>query len=325
MGKKLISVIVPIYNIEEYLEKCINSIINQTYDNLEIILVDDGSTDNSGNICDEYKKIDKRIKVIHKANGGLSSARNAGLDIARGDLIAFVDSDDYLESTMYEELKDNMNKFDSDISACDFYKIKKNSKKRAIKIAKNNEVVFINKEIIYNTIGKYKDLFSYSWNKMYKKKLFDNIRFPNGRVFEDGFIIFDLLEKTKKVSIIVKPLYNYVYRNTSIVNTFDINHFDIVEARNIKIKYLNNKGYYNLALNEKNKKMNSLVINLAKMKRYKIKDKEVFNKYYKELLDTNKDVKWKDANKKAKLFKIFRRPYISVLAIMYRVKDLIKK
>ena len=114
--EKLISVIVPVYNVEEYVEKCVLSIINQTYKNLEIILVDDGSTDNSGKICDEIAIKDNRIKVIHKKNGGLSDARNVGIDIAKGDYLGFVDSDDYIDPDMYSILLNNMNLTFSDIS-----------------------------------------------------------------------------------------------------------------------------------------------------------------------------------------------------------------
>ena len=116
----LISIIVAIYNVDQYLEQCIDSIINQSYKNLEIILVNDGSTDNSKNICDYYSEIDKRIKVVHKKNGGVSSARNTGIDIATGDYIAFVDSDDYLELNMYETMINNLEQNQCDMGVCGY-------------------------------------------------------------------------------------------------------------------------------------------------------------------------------------------------------------
>ena len=125
---ELISIIIPIYNVEKYLHCCINSVIRQTYKNLEIILIDDGSPDNCGKICDEYAKKDNRIKVIHKENGGLSSARNAGLDIAKGEYISFVDSDDYVAENFIEKLYKLCKENDADIAECDFYRIKANEK-----------------------------------------------------------------------------------------------------------------------------------------------------------------------------------------------------
>lgn len=126
--KELISIIVPVYNVEQYLDDCLISIINQTYKNLEIILIDDGSTDKSGKICDEYAKKDSRIIVIHKENGGVSSARNAGLRIAKGAYIGFVDPDDWIAEDMYEVLYSNAKKYDADVSVCK-YKIVKNRRK----------------------------------------------------------------------------------------------------------------------------------------------------------------------------------------------------
>ena len=325
MNNELISVIVPIYNVDKYLEKCLDSIINQTYKKIEIILVDDGSTDNCGDICDRYKINDDRIIVIHKNNEGLSSARNKGIDVAKGELIAFVDSDDFLEYDMLEKLNENLNLFNSDLSICNYFYIK--GKRSNVRINENFKYCFdvANKNKFLNLHNKYGKITVVSWNKLYKKKLFDGVRYPNGKIYEDDYIICDLLDKAERVSYTLTPLYNHVYRKNSIFNSFDISHFDRIEAFNKKISFFNNKKYYDLVLKEEKCKIDSIISNLSKMKRYKIKNKEVFNKYYKELLDTNKEVKWKDANKKVKLFKIFRRPSISILAIMYRVRDFIRR
>lgn len=325
MENELISVIVPIYNVDKYLKRCLDSIINQTYKNLEIILIDDGSTDKSGQICDNYKRKDNRIVVIHKENGGLSSARNKGLDIAKGDLISFIDSDDYLELNMFEELINDMNKNDSDISICNYYYVKNDNKKIMKSLFNKDDFCIFGKEKYYYLLNEYSLVFMYAWNKLYKKNIFDNIRFPKGKIYEYTNIICDILDQANKVSYTSKPLYNYVYRNTSIGNSFNINHFDKIISNNKKISFFNKHGYSDLELVEKNNKMNNLISNLAKMKKYKIKNKEVFNKYYKELLDTNKDIKWKGANKKFKLFKIFRRLSISTLALWYKIKDLKNK
>ena len=324
MKDELISVIVPIYNVENYLGKCLDSIINQLYKNLEIILIDDGSTDNSGKICDQYRKKDNRIKVIHNCNEGLSCARNKGLNIANGSLISFIDSDDYLEPEMFLELKNNMDKYESDISMCNFY-YEKNEKRSIKNNSYNGDFVVFGKDKFIKIYEEFNSVSVYAWNKLYKKWIFDNIRFPEGKIYEYSKIICEILDKANRISYTSKPLYNYVYRKSSIGNSFNINHFDKIESNNKKIEFFSKKGYYDLVLKEKRAKMNNIIMNLSKMKRYKIKNKGVFNKYYKELLDTNKDIKWKDANKKVKLFKIFRKSSINGLAFLYRVRDLVKR
>lgn len=323
MDKCLISVIVPIFNVEKQLDRCIYSIINQTYKNIEIILVDDGSTDSCGIICDNYNKIDKRIIVLHKANGGLSSARNAGLDNAKGDLIAFVDSDDYLEINYLEELYNNMNKYNSDISVCNVYYWKNKKKSTVIKEV-DNEFVSSNKEKFENINNKYSSLTVYAWNKLYKRKIFENIRYPDGKIYEDSYILCEILDKTNIISYTLKPLYNYVYRKDSIVNKFGINHFDKIASSNRKIDYLNKMEYYDLALKEKNRKALEIINNLSKMICYRIKNKKVWNKYYKELLDTTKEIKWKDSSKNVKRFKIIKKFYIYLRSVEYKAWYVIK-
>ena len=213
--KALISIIIPVYKVEKYLEKCIQSLINQTYENLQIILVDDGSPDNCGKICDEYAKKDHRIEVIHKSNGGLSDARNKGLEIAKGEYIGFIDSDDYIESDMYEVLYNLLKQYNADVSICNFYTVSQG--KISIKNADNgiNEYnrIEILKEILLD-----KNIQSYAWNKLYKKELFDEIKYPVGKKYEDIGTTFYLLEKCNKVVVTGKPEYYYINRQDSIVN-----------------------------------------------------------------------------------------------------------
>ena len=213
--KALISLIIPVYKVEKYLEKCIQSVINQTYENLQIILVDDGSPDNCGKICDEYAKKDHRIEVIHKSNGGLSDARNKGLEIAKGEYIGFVDSDDYIEADMYEVLYNLLKQYNADVSICNFYTVSQG--KISIKNADNgiNEYnrIEILKEILLD-----KNIQSYAWNKLYKKELFDEIKYPVGKKYEDIGTTFYLLEKCNKVVVTGKPEYYYINRQDSIVN-----------------------------------------------------------------------------------------------------------
>ena len=212
----LISIIVPVYNIEKYLQKCIKSIINQTYKNIEIILVDDGSKDNSGKICDEFKQIDNRIKVIHKENGGLSDARNAGLKIAKGEYIGFVDSDDYIAQDMFETLYKLAKENNADISIVSFYEIY-NGKVigvRDFKSLEEMDKIEAMKELLIDT-----KIQSYAWNKLFKKELFENIEFPTNKNFEDIATTLLLFEKANKVMLLEDPKYYYVRRDNSIIGT----------------------------------------------------------------------------------------------------------
>ena len=207
----LISVIIPVYNVEKYLKKCIDSVINQTYTNLEIILVSDTSPDNCEKICDDYAEKDSRIKVIHKEKNGLSAARNAGIDIASGKYIGFVDSDDYIALDMYELLYKNILKENADISACGFYdcfinRIPKKNKPQYIVVEKE-------KAIHEALVG---DVRVNAWNKLYKSEIFDDIRYPVGKIAEDAFIIIDILMKCRKVVYTSEQKYYYCRRENSL-------------------------------------------------------------------------------------------------------------
>lgn len=226
----MISIIVPIYNTEKYLRRCIDSILAQTYKDYELILVDDGSTDNCGEICDKYKKSDTRIKVIHKSNGGISDARNAGLDMASGEYIVFVDGDDYIAPTMVEKLYADIIANKADLAICGFEFVDENGKR-------------IPKELCYelsdgqiDSIDALAQLgsnisFTPIWNKIYKHELFTNIRFPYGKLYEDAFVIHEILFQCPKISLISEKLYNYVIRSDSIMHSpVNIRTLDEAEA-----------------------------------------------------------------------------------------------
>lgn len=233
-----ISVVVPIYNVEKYIRKNVDSIINQTYKNLEIILVDDGSKDNSSNICDLYKKKDKRIKVIHKENGGLSSARNAGIEEATGDYVAFVDSDDYIEPNMYEEMYEASQKFSCDIVTCSYkYVYDDGSVKYINSDTENREYDFFSAIKEMNIFSKF-DMSACT--KLFKKELFDNIRFPVGKLSEDYYVMYLLFEKASKIYYIAKPYYSYFQRKNSITKSNKINH-DFMYAALEQMDYLEKK------------------------------------------------------------------------------------
>lgn len=236
---KLISIIVPVYNVEQYLEKCITTIINQTYKNLEIILVDDGSKDSSGKICDDFSKKDNRIKVIHKTNGGLSDARNHGLRIAKGDYIGFVDSDDYIAEDMFETLYNLMENNNSDISIVSFYEMYNNKLigVRDSKKIENFDKLEAIKELLIDT-----KIQSYAWNKLFKKELFENLEFPTGKNFEDIATTLLLFEKANKVTLFEDPKYYYLRRDNSIVGVRNSKTYtDYLEVIYDKYMYLKDK------------------------------------------------------------------------------------
>lgn len=216
MERDLISVIVPVYNVQAYLTNCINSILNQSYKNIEIILVDDGSTDESSSICDSYVKKDNRIKVIHKENGGLSDARNIGIKSAKGKYITFVDSDDYLDENYVKALYILITKNNSDI-AC-------SGMKRTDSL--NDKIVNKNEKInIYNSIHAIKEIL-YQRNidnsapsKLFKKNLFENILFPVGYAFEDLDTMYKLFLQANKIVSTTNNYYLYYQRQGSILHT----------------------------------------------------------------------------------------------------------
>jgi len=213
---KTISVIVPVYNVEKYIHRCIDSIINQTYKNLEIILVDDGSTDNCPKICDEYAQKDNRIKVIHKKNGGLSEARNVGIEIATGEYIGFIDSDDYINKKMYELLISGLETNDADICICNYKEVNNDyiindEKQDSYNFLKFNNIEAL--EALYKENGV---KFVIACNKLYNKNLFADVRYSIGKIHEDEYIIHKLFFNSKRVVYLDKELYYYYQRQDSI-------------------------------------------------------------------------------------------------------------
>lgn len=216
MNNELISIVVPIYNVEHYLKKCIESILIQTYKNIEIILVDDGSPDNCPKICEDYKSKDLRIKVIHKENGGLSDARNKGIKKAKGTYITFVDSDDTIEPDYVEYLYSIIKKFDADISICDYNA--KYSNGTVLNRNKNSEYR-INKKEAFEIMLYQSDFTVSSWAKLYRYSLFKNIEFPYGKIFEDAYTTYKLIDLCNNIGVGLKPKYNYIIRDNSILTS----------------------------------------------------------------------------------------------------------
>lgn len=238
LDNELISVIVPIYNVEKYLKNCVNSILKQTYTNLEIILVDDGSPDRCPEICDEFALVDDRIKVIHQQNGGLSKARNTGIDIAKGLYLVFVDSDDTVEYELIEQLYKCLKRYNCKMAACGRKYVFEDGK-TICKLPKGIDKVFEFEDAIkeMNTF----QLFDMSaWAKIYDRELFASLRFPEKRLSEDYFLMFKLIDLSRRVGYISEPLYNYLQRTSSISRNKKINH-DFIEAAEEQMRYLDEK------------------------------------------------------------------------------------
>ena len=232
----LVSVIVPIYGVEQYLERCIKSIQNQTYNNLEILLVDDGSPDNCGEICDKYAEKDSRIRVIHKQNGGLSDARNAGIEVASGEYYFLLDSDDWIHKQTIEIMMRMITDNNCDLAICG-YQYAYEGKEYADKKLNLTDVLGQYKKVnsyraqeIYFTNPDKRLEYTVAWNKIYHKDLFKNIRYPKGKVHEDEFTTFKLLHEAGNIGIIKEPLYYYFVRNDSIMGEFKASRFDAFDG-----------------------------------------------------------------------------------------------
>lgn len=215
-SKEKISIIVPVYKVEKYLRRCIRSILNQTYENLEIILIDDGSPDNCGRICDVFAGLDDRIIVIHQENAGVCAARNAALKIATGEYLGFVDPDDHVEPDMFEYLLDNLKKYDADISCCRYFR---ETMKGEITEDTDNVVHEYNSEEAINELLKFSTIKAVFWNKLFKKELFDGVEFPEGVIYEGTIMVHRLFLKAKKILFLPESKYYYQIYNASYVHT----------------------------------------------------------------------------------------------------------
>lgn len=212
--QKKVSIIIPVYGVEAYLEECINSLLNQTYTNLEIIVIDDASPDRCPEICDSYTQVDQRVRVIHKLNGGAASARNIGLNILTGEYFTFVDSDDYVKPTYIEELVVNLEDHDADISVCSFeylYKDKTVVKGYQGNLVTMTQIDFLKRFLTDWTCG-------IIWNKLFKVELLKQIRFPEGHKIDDEFFTYRLFMKAEKVVMFSSILYEYRMRSSSVMN-----------------------------------------------------------------------------------------------------------
>ena len=250
---ELISIIVPIYGAEPYLRRCIDSILGQTYSNLEVILVDDESPDQSGKICDEYKFKDDRVKVIHQKNAGAAGARNSGIEVAKGRYIAFADPDDFISENMLEYLYKAINENDADISVCNFRKFPEDSKiveeNFLYDSLEKNMIISEDDRIKYMFLEKYVDSIIF-WNKLYKKELWEKEKIPLIRAYEDEAVLYKILDNADRIVYLDGELYYYMIRKSGSITTQDFS-----EKRLLRLEVLKNRMDYYL----RNKKWNYFI------------------------------------------------------------------
>lgn len=231
LQKNKVSVVVPIYKVEKYINRCIESILNQTYSNIEVILVNDGSPDNCGKIAERYSQIDNRVKVIHKNNGGLSDARNFGMKHVTGEYLIFVDSDDWIEQTMIEVLVNNCIKHKADVVQSAFYYAYEDKLllDNRFHSRKEEPIILDNRTLMYELV-KNEKVKNFAWGKLYKTKMILDITFEKGVLFEDVYWAYKVMHLVNKYLIIHEPLYNYFQRNDSIVTTYTSKNLDIIKG-----------------------------------------------------------------------------------------------
>lgn len=236
----LVSVIVPIYRVEKYMRRCIDSILVQTYKDLEVILIDDGSPDDCGKICDEYAKKDARIKVIHKENGGLSSARNVGLDVATGEYISFVDGDDFISPIMIQTMVEKLEENSAELCICGFQYTDEdgNFLQKSTKAIIQDGVM--SREIAISKLNGY---YVIACNKLYKKQLFSHLRFKEGKIHEDEFIMHYIFDRCKTIVTLSERFYFYVQQPRSIMNSaFSVKRLDGAWALYDRYLFFKSKG-----------------------------------------------------------------------------------
>lgn len=223
-----ISVIIPVYRVEQYLDRCLSSVCDQTFTDLEIILVDDGSPDQCPQMCDEWSRRDKRIRVIHKENGGLSAARNTGLEMAEGEYINFVDSDDWMMPDALEHLLKLCERYDADLSMAGMERTDGGK----IKISSEYEDRMLTKDEFLRRFFKAgtQENVQYAWGKLYKRKLFHDVRYPEGLTQEDVPTTFSIALQSERIAYSTKTVYCYYRNPSSITATFDVKRFDLLKA-----------------------------------------------------------------------------------------------
>lgn len=292
-----ISIIIPIYNVDKFLERCLDSIVQQSYSNLEIICINDGSTDNSLKICNLFKEKDNRIQVISQKNKGLASVRNLGIKLATSNLICFIDSDDYIEFDFIEKLYFCLKEYEADMVVSNVRYISANTKNKYLLTEEYKDKYLLTREEAMKDYLKLNGgLGNYIVNKLYRIDIFKNVTFPEGKLFEDAFSMFKLIHNANKIAIEKDAIYNYCLRDESITGSYQpsINNYDLLDANEEKTlfickEYPNLKDYafhqYFIAFMWFLHNSNSNSEELIFLKKYLKKIKSIKKKYHIKFLD----------------------------------------
>lgn len=320
--KALISIIVPVYNVEKYLHRCVDSLRNQTYTSLEIILVDDGSTDSCPKICDEFAKLDDRIEVIHKENGGLSDARNVAIDICKGKYLLFVDSDDFIAHNTVELLYETLTKNKCDISTCGY--INHYETVSPLGVEGNTELILDTEEALENMLYQ-KDVTTSAWGKLYKRELFDGIRYPKGKICEDLPTTYKLFSRSTRIVINTSIKFYYQQRTDSIINSqFKRGRMDALDFAEEQLKYME-KNHPSLARAARNRYVMEAIFIITQIPR----DDRRFTREIQRCVDVIKNYRREvvfDGNSKHiyRLYSLISFLGCANLAGVYKIKSRLK-
>ncbi|MBY4986366.1 glycosyltransferase [Streptococcus suis] len=321
--KDLVSIIVPIYNIEKFLPRCIESICNQTYENIEILLINDGSTDESEQICVDFMARDPRIRYFLKENGGLSDARNYGIERACGKYLAFIDSDDFVESDFILRLYDALVQQNASVAIAGFSKVDENGTILKKEQLENEELVLTGREVCKKLHSEKGQVFVVAWNKLYKKELFTNLKYAKGKLHEDEYLAYQLFYEIERIAIVEECLYYYVERRESITRTqmTDLRFECLIEYQLLRIDFFNSKNDSELlTLNQQAFLL--FVIQFLEQNRSgfvtpekKAKLRGLYTKIYKELMNQNSKVHFLH-----RLFYLLGYLNLDLAVFLYRIK-----
>ncbi|HFI0136056.1 TPA: glycosyltransferase family 2 protein [Streptococcus suis] len=321
--KDLVSIIVPIYNVEKFLPRCIESICNQTYENIEILLINDGSTDESEQICVDFMARDPRIRYFLKENGGLSDARNYGIERACGKYLAFIDSDDFVESDFILRLYDALVQQNASVAIAGFSKVDENGTILKKEQLENEELVLTGREVCKKLHSEKGQVFVVAWNKLYKKELFTNLKYAKGKLHEDEYLAYQLFYEIEPIAIVEECLYYYVERRESITRTqmTDLRFECLIEYQLLRIDFFNSKNDSELlTLNQQAFLL--FVIQFLEQNRSgfvtpekKAKLRGLYTKIYKELMNQNSKVHFLH-----RLFYLLGYLNLDLAVFLYRIK-----
>ena len=282
----MISVILPVYNVEKYIDACMESLLRQTMQDFELILVNDGSTDNSGKKCRDWCEKDSRIRLVEQENQGLSEARNSGLKIALGEYIAFIDSDDTVDEDYLKILYENAIKHDAQVSVCNYMLVWEEEKKKECSAAdkeQDKSLVFSGREAAMQIVKENKRFMITAWGKLYHKSLSPLLYYPKGRTHEDEFVTYKVFYQANKVAVTTLPLYHYLQRGSGIMGSdYKLNRLDKVLALNESMKFFDEKMDEEMRLYALKRYLLNIQIAWYRVHKYLPKEKEVLAKLRKE-------------------------------------------